>query len=50
VRYLWGELGVRRFVEVGPGSVLCGLVRRIAPEAETIALSEPEALEQLTEA
>jgi len=50
VRYLWNELGVRRFVEVGPGNVLCGLVRRIAPEAETIALSEPEALDQLREA
>lgn len=50
VRCLWDELGVRRFVEVGPGNVLGGLVRRIAPEAETIALSEPEALDKLTEA
>ncbi len=30
--------GVTRFVEVGPGRVLCGLIRRIAPEAETIPL------------
>jgi [acyl-carrier-protein] S-malonyltransferase len=50
VRRLWDELGVRRFVEVGPGNVLSGLVRRIVPEAETIALSEPEALDKLAEA
>jgi [acyl-carrier-protein] S-malonyltransferase len=50
VRRLWDELGVRRFVEIGPGNVLSGLVRRIVPEAETIALSEPEALDKLAEA
>jgi [acyl-carrier-protein] S-malonyltransferase len=42
-----GELGIRRFVEVGPGSVLTGLIRRIAPEAETLALADPAALEKL---
>jgi [acyl-carrier-protein] S-malonyltransferase len=47
VRRLWDELGVRRFVEVGPGNVLAGLVRRIEPEAETISLAEPEALAKL---
>jgi len=47
VRCLWREHGVRRFVEVGPGSVLSGLVRRIEPGAETIALAEPDALERL---
>ena len=47
VRCLWDELGVRRFVEVGPGNVLAGLVRRIVPEAETISLAEPEALAKL---
>jgi len=46
VRCLWEELGIRRFVEVGPGNVLSGLVRRILPEAETLALAEPDALDQ----
>jgi [acyl-carrier-protein] S-malonyltransferase len=35
------EGGVGRFVEIGPGSVLTGLVRRIAPEAETANVAEP---------
>jgi len=29
------ELGVSRFIEIGPGKVLSGLVKRIAKEAET---------------
>ena len=35
--------GVTRFVEVGPGRVLSGLVRRIAPDAETVPLDDPSA-------
>ena len=35
--------GVTRFVEVGPGRVLSGLIRRIAPDAETVALDDPGA-------
>ena len=31
------------FIEVGPGKVLSGLIRRIAPEAATIALDDPSA-------
>lgn len=39
------DLGVERFVEVGPGKVLSGLVRRISRQAETIAVGR---LDQLT--
>ncbi|MBC7769945.1 MAG: ACP S-malonyltransferase, partial [Phycisphaerales bacterium] len=37
--------GVTRFVEVGAGKQLCGMVKRNAPEAEAIALNEPGDLE-----
>jgi len=33
--------GVTRFAEVGPGRVLSGLIRRIAPEAVTLPLDDP---------
>jgi [acyl-carrier-protein] S-malonyltransferase len=35
--------GVTGFVEVGPGRVLSGLIRRIAPDAETLPLDDPNA-------
>jgi malonyl CoA-acyl carrier protein transacylase len=35
--------GVTAFVEVGPGKVLTGLIKRIAPEAETFALDDSAA-------
>jgi len=38
--------GVSCFVEFGPGGVLCGLVRRIAPDAETLSISGIESLGQ----
>jgi [acyl-carrier-protein] S-malonyltransferase len=37
------DAGVTRFVEVGPGRVLSGLVRRIAPDAEILPLDDPNA-------
>jgi [acyl-carrier-protein] S-malonyltransferase len=37
--------GVARFVEVGAGKVLTGMIKRIAPEAEAQALNEPADLE-----
>lgn len=39
------EGGVTRFVEIGSGKVLTGMARRIAPDAESLALSSPEDIE-----
>lgn len=36
--------GVSRFVDVGPGRVLAGLVRRTLPDAEALRLGQPEAV------
>ncbi len=41
------EMGIAAFVEIGPGAVLSGLVRRIAPGATTTSLAEPAALDEL---
>jgi len=42
VYYLWGELGIRRFVELGPGAVLCGLIHDIEAEAKAIRTASRE--------
>jgi len=41
--------GVHTFVEVGPGNVLSGLIKRIDRNAKTISVSTPEALDKLEE-
>jgi [acyl-carrier-protein] S-malonyltransferase len=41
--------GVQTFVEVGPGNVLSGLVRRIDRSVKTISVSTPAALDKLEE-
>jgi len=40
-----GEGGVTRFAEIGSGKVLTGMAKRIAPDAEAVALNTPEDLE-----
>lgn len=40
-----GEAGVTKFVEIGAGKVLAGMIKRIAPDAEALSLNEPADLE-----
>ncbi len=49
VEWMAGEGGITNFVEVGPGTVLAGLVRRIASDARTLSLTEPDKLAELLE-
>ncbi|HUP60120.1 MAG TPA: ACP S-malonyltransferase [Thermoanaerobaculia bacterium] len=39
------EMGVKRFVEVGPGNVLTGLIKRIDPSVELVNVSDAATLE-----
>jgi [acyl-carrier-protein] S-malonyltransferase len=41
--------GVRTFVEVGPGNVLSGLVKRIDKSVKAVSVNSVEALERLPE-
>lgn len=38
-------MGVKTFVEVGPGAVLTGLIRRILPDAVTLNVNDPKSLD-----
>lgn len=45
MEWMAGEGGVARFAEIGSGKVLTGMAKRIAPDAEAVALNGPEDLE-----
>lgn len=45
MEWMAGEGGVTRFAEIGSGKVLTGMAKRIAPDAESLALNTPEELE-----
>lgn len=38
-------MGVKTFVEIGPGTVLTGLIKRIVPEAVTLNVHDPKSLD-----
>lgn len=40
-------MGISNFIEIGPGRVLTGLVKRIVPEAETWNISDQESYEHV---
>jgi [acyl-carrier-protein] S-malonyltransferase len=42
--------GVDTFIEVGPGRVLTGLIKRIAPDAQCLAIDDPSAPDGLAPA
>lgn len=49
VRVMHG-MGVTTFIEVGPGTVLTGLVKRIVPDAVTLNVHDPKSLETTVQA
>ena len=50
MEWLAGEGGVTRFAEAGAGKVLTGMAKRIAPDAEALALNSPADLEAFAKA
>jgi [acyl-carrier-protein] S-malonyltransferase len=44
------SMGVRKFVEIGPGNVLTGLIKRIDPSVELVNVSDVESIERFVNA
>jgi len=42
---MMASMGVTTFIEVGPGTVLTGLIKRIVPDAKTLNVSDPKSLD-----
>jgi len=42
--------GVETFVEIGPGTVLSGMIRRIAPGVKVLSVGDPASLQQTVDA
>jgi [acyl-carrier-protein] S-malonyltransferase len=40
-----GGMGVTTFIEVGAGTVLTGLIKRILPDATLLNVNDPKSLE-----
>lgn len=47
IEWMTGQADVATFIEIGPGAVLSGLVRRISPDSRTASLAQPEKLAEL---
>lgn len=47
VEYMVGE-GVSTFVEIGPGQVLSGLIKRISDKVQVLNMSDPESIKALS--
>ena len=43
------DLGARTFIEVGPGNVLSGLIRRIDKSLAAVSVSGPDDIERARE-
>jgi [acyl-carrier-protein] S-malonyltransferase len=46
IQTMW-SMGITNFIEIGPGKVLTGLVKRIVPEAETWNIADQESYERV---